>query len=194
MKKFMIAVGFILLVTIVATNLMAWEHGRGRARMMSEPGGGPEGMYAFFGKLNLTADQKTRIEALRNAHLRDIKPLQDQMFSKGGDLKLLWLQTNPDKEKIVAAQRELRAIRDKMEDKAVAHRVDVFNILTPEQQEKARAFSGGRGPGMGQGRGGRGMMGGPCATGPGAGAGIGPCAGPGAGPGPGAGGPCGGCN
>ena len=88
--------------------------------------------------LNLTDDQKASIKTLREAHLRDVKPLQDQMFSKRGDLKLLWLQQNPDKEKILAVQKEIRAIRDQMQEKATAHRVDVFNILTSEQQDKAR--------------------------------------------------------
>ena len=173
MKKLMLAIGSILFTMIISTNLMAWEYGRGRAHMMTEKWGQQEGNYALYGKLNLTADQKARVETLRNAHLRDVKPLQDQMFSKRGDLKLLWLQTNPDKEKILAVEKDIRAIRDKIQDKAVAHRVDVFNILTPEQQEKARAFSGGHGPGpgMGEGRGGRGMMG------PGAGMMAGPCQG-----------------
>jgi Spy/CpxP family protein refolding chaperone len=166
MKKLLMTIGFILLTLVVSTNLMAWEYGRGRAHMM-ERGRPQEGLYALYGKLNLTAEQKTRIETLRNAHLRDIKPLQDQMFSKRGDLKLLWLQTNPDKEKILAVQRDIRATRDKIEDKAVAHRVDVFTVLTPEQQEKARAFIGSHGPGPGMGeRGmmgpGAGMMGAPC--------------------------------
>lgn len=165
-------IGSILFTMVVATNLAAWEYGRGRAHMMPEKGRQQERFYALYGKLNLSADQKARIETLRNAHLRDVKPLQDQMFSKRGDLKLLWLQTSPDKEKILSVQKDIRAIRDQMQDKAVAHRVDVFHILTPEQQEKARAFlGGGPGPGMGEGRGERGMMG------PGPGMMGGPCQG-----------------
>jgi len=174
MKKLILAIGSILLTMAISTNLMAGEYGRGRGHMMM-PGAArqQEGMYALYGKLNLTADQKARIETLRNAHLRDMKPFQDQMFSKRGDLKLLWLQTSPDKEKIVAVQKDIRAIRDKIQDKAVAHRVDAYNILTPEQQEKVKAFSGGHGSGigMGKGRGERGMMG------PGAGMMAGPCQG-----------------
>ncbi|MDP2267949.1 MAG: Spy/CpxP family protein refolding chaperone, partial [Deltaproteobacteria bacterium] len=156
MKKIILAIGFILLTMAFSTNLMAWEYGRGRAHMMPGNARQQEGMHALYGKLNLTADQKAGIETLRNAHLRDIKPFQDQMFSKRGDLKLLWLQTNPDKEKILAVQKDIRAIRDQIQDRAVAHRVDAFNILTPEQQEKVKAFSGGRGTGYGMGA--RGMM------------------------------------
>ena len=174
MKKLMLAIGSILFAMAISTNLMAWEDGRGRAHMMPETARQPEGIYALYGKLNLTADQKARIETLRNAYLRDIKPFQDQMFSKRGDLKLLWLQTSPDKEKILAVQKDIRAIRDKIQDKAVAHRVDAFNILTPEQREKVKAFLGGHGAGHGRGggMGERGMMGRP-----GAGMMAGPCQG-----------------
>ena len=79
------------------------------------------------------------------------------MFSMRGDLKLLWLQQNPDKERILAVQKEIRVIRDQIQDKATAHRVDVFNVLTPEQQDKAREAQSKRRPGP-QGKPG-GMMG-----------------------------------
>ena len=141
---------------------------------MMQEGGRQEVIHALYGRLDLTAEQKTKIEALRNSFLRDIKPLQDQMFSKRGDLRLLWLQTSPDKEKILAVQKDIRAIRDQLQDKAVAHRVDAYNLLTPEQKEKAKSFLGGQGPGRGgmwRGQEGRGMMG------PGAGMMAGPCQG-----------------
>lgn len=173
MKKLMLAIGIIMVTMTISTTLMAWEYGRGRAHMMPERARQQEGLYALYGKLNLTADQKARMETLRNTFLRDIKPFQDQMFSKRGDLKLLWLQANPDKEKILAVQKNIRSIRDQIQDKAIAHRVDAYNILTPEQQEKVKAFAGGQGPGHGMwgGMGDKGMMG------PGAGMMTGPCQG-----------------
>ena len=175
MKKLMLVIGTLLLALAVSTNLMAWEYGRGRANLMPERGR-PDGIHALHGKLNLTAEQKTKMETLRNAFLRDIKPLQDQMFSKRGDLRLLWLQTTPDKEKILAVQRDIRAIRDQIQDKAVAHRVDVYNILTPEQKEKAKAFfrEHRSGHGMGRDGGEHGMHG---MMGPGAGMMTCPCPG-----------------
>jgi Spy/CpxP family protein refolding chaperone len=45
--------------------------------------------------LNLTAEQKTKIGDLRTAHLKDIKPIQDKLHSKAGDLRLLWLEKSP---------------------------------------------------------------------------------------------------
>jgi len=120
--------------------------------------------------LNLTAEQKTKIDDLRTAYLKDVKPLKDKMHSKAGDLKLLWLEKSPDEAKIRATEKEIRALRDQMQDKSTDYRWAAYKVLTPEQQtllknNKAagRCFGPGQG-GMGKGPG----------MGPGAGPGMGP--------------------
>ena len=167
MKKLVVVMVSLLFAVAIAANIFAMEQGRGRGQMgkeaMLHDRGGKAGPWD---NLNLTDDQKARIKTLREAHLRDVKPLQDQIFSKRGDLKLLWLQQNPDKEKILAVQKEIRAIRDQMQEKATAHRVDVFNILTPEQQDKAREAQSRRRPRP------QGMPGGMMGPGPGMGPGM----------------------
>ena len=153
MKKIILAIVSILFTMAISTNLFALDCGWKRGHGMRDAAGhhDKEGLYALFAKLNLTKEQKDRIRELKVAYLKDTKPLQDQMFSKCGDLKLLWLQSTPDKEKILAAQKAVRGIRDQIADKATAHRVDMFTILTPEQRDQVRAhFSGcGLDPGMG---------------------------------------------
>jgi Spy/CpxP family protein refolding chaperone len=116
--------------------------------------------------LNLTAEQKTKIEDMRTAHMKDVKPIQDKMHSKAGDLRLLWLEKSPDEAKIRATEKEIRALRDQMQDKGSDYRWAVYKVLTPEQQEllkqskaTGRCFGPGQGagkgmgPGMGQGMG-----------------------------------------
>jgi Spy/CpxP family protein refolding chaperone len=109
--------------------------------------------------LNLSADQKAKIDALKASHLKEVKPLRDRLFSRSGDLRLLWLEQNPNQEKITAMQKEIRALRDQIEDKRTSHYFEVMKVLTPEQQEKfrsacMRAGEGhGRGSGKGMGRG-----------------------------------------
>jgi Spy/CpxP family protein refolding chaperone len=151
MKNFMAVLGCILLSMVVTANLLAADGPRGRGRTWREEAKCHEkgGEYALFAKLNLTNEQKARIKELRDAHLRDIKPLRDQIFIKSGDLRLLWLQVNPDKEKILAVQKEIRSFRDQMQDKNTALRVDILNVLTPEQQEKAKTLRLGCGFGAG---------------------------------------------
>ncbi|HAJ27147.1 MAG TPA: hypothetical protein DCG53_07880 [Syntrophus sp. (in: bacteria)] len=101
--------------------------------------------------LNLTADQEAKIKTLRDAQLTEAKPLQDKMFSKRGELKLLWLQQNPNQQKIVAVQKEIRSLRDQLQDKQTNHRLAVLKVLTPEQQTKVQAFGAGRGFAHGRG-------------------------------------------
>ncbi|MGO9138996.1 MAG: Spy/CpxP family protein refolding chaperone [Syntrophales bacterium] len=131
-----------------------------------DPGRGHGGVDCYgpgrsvLSQLNLTPEQTAKINAIREANLRDMKPLKDKMFSKRGDLRLLWLQTNPDQNKIMAAQKDIRALRDQMQDKMTAYRLEVLKVLTPEQREKLKSFKMGYGGGHGM-KGGPGMGGGP---------------------------------
>ncbi len=158
MKKLALVMGLIFFSFVAVTNLFAVDYVRGKGQMMMNKGNdhGRGDQLRLWAKLNLTEDQKARIKALREAHQKDVKPLRDEMFSKRGDMKLLWLQPTPDKEKILALQKEIRALRDQMQDKATANRVDMFNILTPEQKDKFKAAGVGRG--MKPGKGAKGMM------------------------------------
>lgn len=99
--------------------------------------------------LNLTDSQEAKIEKLQKDHFKTIKPLQEKIFDKSVELRRLWLQANPDKDKIAAAQKELRSLRDQMEDKTTALRLDINNVLTPEQKEKLADTNWGRGHGFG---------------------------------------------
>jgi Spy/CpxP family protein refolding chaperone len=118
------------------------------------PGNGPGGDPGYhqdkiFKKLNLSDEQKTKIEALISENQKAIRPLREKMFDKSVELRRLWLQANPDKDKITAAQKELRILRDKMEDKATTLRFEIRKVLTPEQNEKLANSHWGRGPGFG---------------------------------------------
>ena len=118
------------------------------------PGNGPGGDPGYhqdkiFKKLNLSDEQKTKIEALISENQKAIRPLREKMFDKSVELRRLWLQANPDKDKITAAQKELRTLRDKKEDKATILRFEIRKVLTPEQNEKLANSRWDRGPGFG---------------------------------------------
>jgi len=165
MKKLTMTLVTVLVVAGLSAYAFAYGPGWGRGH----GGGDCYGLYGLdessLSQLSLTPEQTAKINALREANLINIKPLRDKMFIKRGDLRLLWLQTNPDQNKILATQKEIRTLRDQMQDKMTAYRLEVFKVLTPEQQEKLKSFKMGRGFGPG-------MYG----------------SGPGAGPGPGIGG------
>lgn len=164
MKKLVMTLVAAIVVTAFTASAFAFGPGWGRGHGGCSYSGPDE--KAFSG-LNLTAEQTAKINALRESFLKDTKPLKDKLFSKRGDLRLLWLQTNPDQDKILAVQKEIRALRDQMQDRMTTQRLEMLKVLTPEQQEKVKSFRMGRGFGPGM-KGGPGFQGG----GPGPGMGM----------------------
>lgn len=155
MKKLMIVLTALFLVTAFVMPAAAYRGGKGYGFCNGNDLGAVPG-------LNLTADQKAKITDLRTAHMKDIKPLQDKMYSKRGDLRILWLEKTPDEAKIRAAEKGTRILRDQIMDKGTDYRWAVYKVLTPEQQEllkqnrsAGRCFGPGPGTGkdMGQGKG-----------------------------------------
>ena len=158
MKKLITMTAVIALAAVLASSPAEARKGWGGGY----PGGGGYYDLAATPGLNLTAEQITKLNALRDAHLRDIKPLQDQMYSKRGELRLLWLERTPNQNKILEAQKEFQTLRDKLYEKGTIYRLETTKVLTPEQQAQVQAYGPGRGYGYGKsmrGHGGMGMRG-----------------------------------
>ena len=136
MKKLRMSVAVCVLAVIAAAPAMA--HREMRAGYGSGPGN-VEDIAAERG-LDLTAEQREKINTLREAHLRDIKPLQDQLYVKSRELRGLWLAKTPDRESILALQKEVQALRNQLMDKITTYRLDAWQFLTPEQQAKIRPY------------------------------------------------------
>jgi len=105
--------------------------------------------------LNLSPEQTERIDALRAAHRRDIRPLQNA-HGKGKQLRELWLAKTPSKERILSLQREVHDLRGQLLEKLATYRLEVLRMLTPDQQAKVQTFEaerhrGERASGMGRG-------------------------------------------
>lgn len=131
MKRIVI-IGLSLTVALalVAAVAIAWGPGFG-------PGlaGGPP--FA-----NLTAEQSSQIQSLRDAYLKEIAPLQQEMLAKGTELRSLWSDPNADPAVIVAKQKEIYALRSQFQEKANSFRLEMQKLLPADQ-------SFGPGPGFG---------------------------------------------
>lgn len=150
------------IATIALVAIMAVP-AKAQMRMRGDYGRGPH--YAAditkLSDLNLTTEQITKLDALRDVHLLDIKPLRDQMYSKSIELKGLWLEQQPDLNKIAALQKEIQTLRDKMLEKVTVYRLETMNILTVRQQTTFESYKKKHGYGFGkgmQGQGGRGRQ------------------------------------
>lgn len=179
MKKMILVV---LAIALLATTGLAFGQGWGRGAGMGYGPGiglgtGPAicpapyapGYFSsvWAANLNLTTEQVQKMQALREAFWKEIVPLQNELVSKRFELRSLWLQAKPDQDKILAKQKEINALMDNIQEKAIKHRLEMRQILTPEQQAKLGATFGWCGPGVGFGRKGgfamgRGMGYGPC--------------------------------
>jgi len=101
------------------------------------------------------------------------------LFTKKAELRLLWIQTTPNVDKIRSVQKEIHDLIGQMQTKTTDFRLAFRNLLTPEQTSQLLAEGVGGGPGgnWGRGPGGRayGCAAGGPGTGPGPGFGRGGC-------------------
>ena len=147
MKKLTLVLMAVALGTLLTVPAFAFGPGEGKG-----PGGGRGYGYCSnpaSWNLNLTDEQKIKIEALQDANYKAVRPIREKMFDKSVELRRLWLQASPDKDKINAAQKEMRILRDNLEDKDTALKLEIRKLLTPEQNEKMANSHWGRGSGFG---------------------------------------------
>jgi len=146
-KTFVVGLGLALGLALVATVAIAWG-----------PGFGPRFARGFGGPANgvppipdLTAEQSTQIQALRNGFLKEIEPLQKELYAKQTELRSLWTSPNPDQPAIAAMQKEIFNLQSKLQEKASGLGLEIRKVLTPEQLAQLPAFSqdGTFGPGAG---------------------------------------------
>jgi len=151
MKKIVIiGLSLILAMILVAAVAMAWGPGFGRGVGMG-PGYGPPGnVFA-----NLTPEQSAKIQALQQAHLQGITPVQQELLAKGTELRSLSLNPNADPAVITAKQKEIWDLRSKFQEMTNNLRLQIREVLTPDQQAQFDTFGPrrGMGPRMGFGPG-----------------------------------------
>jgi Spy/CpxP family protein refolding chaperone len=146
-KTTLIGLGVALGLALVATVALAWGPG---FRPAFGPGfRGPA--YGIPPIPNLTAKQSAQIQALRDGFLKEIEPLQKELYTKATELRSLWSSPSPDRDGITARQKEIFSLQSQLQQKATNLGLDIRKVLTPEQLAQLLAFSQGArfGPGAG---------------------------------------------
>lgn len=103
--------------------------------------------------LNLSAEQSEKVRALRESFLKETTDIRNQLFTKKAELRLLWIQSTPDVDKIRSVQNEIHSLIGQMQTKATDFRLAFRNLLTPEQTSQLLSQGVGGGPGCNWGRG-----------------------------------------
>jgi Spy/CpxP family protein refolding chaperone len=141
MKKTMVVIGLVGVMALTAATAFAWGPGMGR-------GYGP-GMAG----LNLSAEQIEKIQKIQGDRYAEMATVRNEMVTKRTELRDLFREPNLDQAKIVAKQKEIAALQTQMQEKGLATRIAVAEILTPEQRAQMPGFGPGMGPGFGRGMG-----------------------------------------
>ena len=140
-KTIIIGSSVALALALVATVALAWSPGSGRGF-----GPGP-GFGAGPAIPNLTAEQSTQIQALRDAFLTEIEPLQKDFLAKRTELRSLWSDPNADPAAIAAKQKEIFNLQSQLQEKGSNLALEIRKLLTPEQLAQFPAV--GSGPSFG---------------------------------------------
>jgi zinc resistance-associated protein len=75
--------------------------------------------------LNLTPEQIGKAFDQRQKFMNDTAEMRKQMLVKRAELRELWKAKEPDKAKIEAKQKELNAVRDQLQAKATAFKLEM---------------------------------------------------------------------
>ena len=128
--KRMIVLTIFVSILFSGSLVMARSNGVGHHGM----GFGYENNGTATSNLNLTKDQSTKLQALKGDYRKEITPLQNQMISQRSLMRVLWNTDSPDKDKILATQKEISKIHNQMEEKSTVYKLNFLAMLTPEQQ------------------------------------------------------------
>jgi Spy/CpxP family protein refolding chaperone len=133
---------FLLAVLLISANAFAAIEGSG------SPGDDPPrhhpGMHDH-NLLNLTPDQQAKLKEIWGNFRKDTVFLRNDLKIKKLELQTLWTVPQPEKDKIVAKQKEIIDLATQLKMKAIDARLESRKVLTPEQAAQAGMW----GPGMG---------------------------------------------
>ena len=102
--------------------------------------------------LDLTEEQKTQIEALSNQKWQDHQQLREQMQASRDAMHAAQNADTFNEADFRAKAAERAELKTEMMVQRVKHRQQIYNLLTPEQREKADTLGGLMGGGYGKGR------------------------------------------
>jgi zinc resistance-associated protein len=171
MKRLAVILGLVMLLAAFAYPAFARGPGWGGQGKQFCPGAGPGpgggygpgtgysprlGGGGFAGGWsNLTPEQMTQLEQLRQTHYNDTADLRNELRSKSYELRAVLVSPTTDPQKAQELQKQVSDLRTRMDERRLAFKLDAKKIA-PEA-----AFGGGFGRGQGP-RMGRGVGPGPC--------------------------------
>ena len=130
--------------------------GGGEGRRGRHQRRGAEMRERFAQELNLTQEQRDRIDQIRQADGEALRAARQDFVEKRRALQDAMLSDPSNQSAIDARTQDVNAARTELQRRAMDTQRKVYQVLTPEQRERVRqmrAEHGGRGKGFGRGAG-----------------------------------------
>ena len=138
MRKIIIGFGvtlsLLLMVTIALASGSELDHRLGIS---------PEANYSLSDLPDLTPEQSSHIQALRQVLLKEIEPLQRDRAAKEVQLQTLESIPDADQTEEMAKEKEILQIERKLHEEIVNATIEARKLLTPEQNAQLPEFSSG---------------------------------------------------
>jgi len=153
MRKTMVVIGLVSAMALTAAAAFAWGPGSGRGMGMGYGPGQGCGYGPGAAVSTLSSEQTAKIQKIQSDRYAEMATVRNELFTKRTELQALFREPALDQAKIAAKQKELTTLQAQMQEKGLAARIAVAEVLTPEQRAQMPAFGPGMGPGFGAGRG-----------------------------------------
>ncbi len=103
-------------------------------KSQDNPGDNPK-IHKRYGhnRLNLTPEQQTKLKELKNNFRKDTVFLRNDIKVKRLELRALWTVPLPEKDKIIAKQKEIIDLTTQLKMKAIDFRLEARSVLTPSK-------------------------------------------------------------
>ncbi len=128
-KKFLVLITLLILTLGLAGFSWAQPYGMGDCCGMAGFG---MGMGKKGGRgmamMQMTPEQAGKAFDLHQKFMNDTAELRRQMMVKQAELAELWRAKDPDQAKIAAKQKEVNALRDQLQEKALPYKVEMRQI------------------------------------------------------------------
>jgi len=99
----------------------------------------------IFKELNLTSEQKEKIEKIRNSQKEETKTLRKEVKNAQKSLKAS-LQSEKSDAELLSAHKEIMRLRNELSEKRFSNMLSIRAILNPEQRKKMAEMRS-KGPG-----------------------------------------------
>ena len=93
-----------------------------------------DGLEKVMRHVDLTDAQKAQFVELKEEHRAEMKPLKQEMRTKRQQMREYWVEETINEGAIWALDAEMAPLRQQIHQVRLEHRLQVMNLLTPEQR------------------------------------------------------------